>query len=85
MPFGFWYIFQDDMIACEPPQVNKLCVITSMNSNISYQNTQGHFFRVTSTIFSLISVSTVWSDFWSSISNARGLSPSKSYVQLERK
>ncbi len=20
MPFGFWYIFQDDMIACEPPQ-----------------------------------------------------------------
>ena len=23
MPFGFWYIFQDDMIACEPPQVTK--------------------------------------------------------------
>ena len=20
MPFGFWYIFQDDMIACDPPQ-----------------------------------------------------------------
>ena len=24
MPFGFWYIFQDDMIACEPPQVREI-------------------------------------------------------------
>ena len=27
MPFGFWYIFQDDIIACEPPQYD-YCIAT---------------------------------------------------------
>jgi len=27
MPFGFWYIFQDDIIACEPPQYEQ-CIAT---------------------------------------------------------
>ena len=27
MPFGFWYILQDDIIACEPPQY-EACVAT---------------------------------------------------------
>ena len=26
MPFGFWYIFQDDIIACEPPQYEH-CIV----------------------------------------------------------
>ena len=27
MPFGFWYIFQDDIIACEPPQYEH-CIVS---------------------------------------------------------
>ena len=80
MPFGFWYIFQDDMIACEPPQVVTISVTfldilfeTPFYMSIVLLSTYSNTFFV-------ISVSAMWSDIWSNIPNACRLIASKGNV-----
>ena len=69
MPFGFWYIFQDDMIACEPPQVRE----------ISYKDYEIHVTTImiyqVIRLYNSISywfclVSTMRTNIWSNLSDA---------------
>ena len=66
MPFGFWYIFQDDMIACEPPQVTKKYFFIMFVVNIFAGKSK--MIHHSNCVY--ISVSTVRADLRSDLPNA---------------